>query len=88
MDKAFDGFIEWLKATIIECLDKLVQLRINELDGCLINLKEVSRLMNMSPETFRFYQHDFEELGFPKELPCKKWKKLAVLDWLADKHNK
>lgn len=86
MDKAFDGFIEWLKGVILETLDKLVQLQLMELEGGTYNLKEVAEKLNMSPDTFRSYQHEYEALGFPKELPGKKWKKLAVLNWLADKN--
>lgn len=88
MDKAFDGFIEWLKSIVTHALDGLVQLRIMELEGCLLNQKEVAKLLNMSPDSFRAHQHEFEALGFPKELPTKKWKKLAVLQWLADEHTK
>lgn len=86
MDKAFDGFIEWLKGVILEAIDKLIQLRVMELDGTLLTLTEMSKLLNMGPDTFRAHQHEFEALGFPKELPTKKWKKLAVLQWLADKN--
>lgn len=86
MDKAFDGFIEWLKGVILDTLDKLVRLRVMELEGTVYNVKEVAEKLGMTPETFRAYQHEYEALGFPKELPGKKWKKLAVLKWLADEH--
>ncbi|MFA9413317.1 hypothetical protein ACERC8_01520 [Streptococcus sp. E29BA] len=86
MEKAFDGFIEWLKGVILETLDKLVQLRLMELEADVYTLKEVAEKLRMSTDTFRAYQHEYEALGFPKELPTKKWKKLAVLNWLADKN--
>lgn len=87
MDKAFDGFIEWLKSVVIKALDELVKLRVMELEGGVYNLKEVAEKLNMSTDTFRAYQHELEALGFPKELPTKKWKKMAVLKWLADDKN-
>lgn len=86
MDKAFDGFIDWLKSVVVKALDELVRIRIMELEGTLLNVKEVADKLNMSPDTFRTHQHEFEALGFPPELPTKKWKKLAVLKWLADEN--
>lgn len=88
MENPFESFLSWIKANFQEWMDKMLELRLMELEAGVLTVSEVAEKLGMSAETFRAYQHEYEALGFPKELPGKKWQKLAVLRWLAGETNK
>ncbi|EZL85350.1 hypothetical protein Z283_00020 [Streptococcus pyogenes ABC020044203] len=83
MDNILMSLSDWIKEFIEKTVNKLVQMKLDELNAELWTREKVAERLNMSPGTFdKYYRHD---KNFPTELPAVRWKKAEIIDWLNNK---
>ncbi|HEK9243324.1 helix-turn-helix transcriptional regulator [Streptococcus equi] len=84
MDKVFVSLSDWIEETIEKTVNKLVQMKLDELNAELWTREKVAERLGMSPGTFdKYYRND---KNFPKELPAVRWKKAEIIAWLNNKY--
>lgn len=83
MDNILMSLSDWIKEFIEKTVNKLVQMKLDELNAELWTREKVAERLNMSPSTFdKYYRRD---KYFPKELPAVRWKKAEIIAWLNNK---
>ena len=81
MDSVMQQFSDWLKNTIKETLNKLLEIERDDGFNELMTPKEICKFLGVSYDTFQTYRYMD---GFPKELPAKRWSKRAIKKWLEN----
>lgn len=79
MDSVMQQFSDWLKSTIKETLNKLLEIERDDGFPELMDMKTTYNFLGISYDTFQTYRYMD---GFPKELPAKRWSKRAIKKWL------
>lgn len=82
MDDIFKSLKDWIKTTITDVVDKLVAIKLAELESTLLKRKEVAEMLRIDVTTFDDYYRYMD--GFPRELPAKRWSKLEIIKWLEN----
>lgn len=73
---------DFITTTVTETVDKLVDLRLSELEDGLMTRKEVAQKLRIDVTTFDDHYRHMN--GFPKELPGCRWSRPAVNRWLSE----
>lgn len=81
MDSVMQQFTDWLKGTIKETLNKLLEIERDDGFNELMTMKEICEFLGISHDTFQIYRYSAD---FPKELPAKRWSKRAIKKWLEN----
>lgn len=81
MDSVMQQFTDWLKSTIKETLNKLLENERDDGFNELMTMKETCEFLGVSKDTFQIYRYSGD---FPKELPAKRWSKRAIKKWLEN----
>ncbi|HES9067561.1 TPA: hypothetical protein VPG57_000007 [Streptococcus pyogenes] len=83
MDNILMSLSDWIEETIEKTVNKLVQMKLDELNAELWTREKVADRLRMSPSTFdKYYRYD---KNFPSELPGVRWKKAEIIAWLNNK---
>ncbi|MGT2923881.1 helix-turn-helix transcriptional regulator [Streptococcus caviae] len=82
MDNIFESLKDWIISAVLEATNKIVRMREAELEATLLKRKEVADMLNIDVTTFDDHYRGLG--GFPKELPARRWSKLAIIKWLEE----
>ena len=80
MDSIYESLKDFVTKSVSDAVDASVKLKEAELEATLLKRKEVAQLLNIDVLTFGEHYRHLD--GFPKELPAKRWSKLAIIKWL------
>lgn len=70
----------WIKNIIQNTVSILIDKQEIELNATTLNRKDVADMLGISPDSFdKYYRYSPD---FPKELPGKRWSKLAIINYL------
>lgn len=85
MDKVILELSDWLKGFVRETFNRLLKIaEEDEKDGYkeLLTASEVCAFLGITKSTFD--NHYRYLMGFPQELPAKRWSKRALKKWLSE----
>lgn len=70
----------WIKSIIENTINSLVERRELELNATTLGRQEVAEMLGISVDSFdKYYRYSKD---FPKELPGKRWSKIAIINYL------
>lgn len=81
MDSVMQQFSDWLKGTIKETLNKLLEIERDDGFPELMDVTTTCDFLGIKYDTFQLYRYSE---NFPKELPAKRWSKRAIKKWLEN----
>ncbi|WP_295486009.1 AlpA family transcriptional regulator [uncultured Streptococcus sp.] len=81
MDSIMQQFSEWLKTSITETLNKILEIEKDDDLPELLDGKQTAQFLGVSATTFATYRRLDD---FPKQLPHNKWSKRAIKEWLKE----
>ena len=80
MDNVLLSLSEWIKSIIENTVNNLVAVRELELNATTLGRQEVAEMLGISVDSFdKYYRYSKD---FPKELPGKRWSKIAIINYL------
>lgn len=80
MDNIQEQLGDWIKNVIQSTVSGLIEKQEIELNATTLNRKDVADMLGISTDSFdKYYRYSPD---FPKELPGKRWSKLAIINYL------